>query len=60
MAQNHDANGHIMGKAHINPILDTITYQVEFAGNNITELTTNIIAESMYAQCDADRNEYLL
>ena len=24
------------------------------------ELTTNAKAESMYAQCDADRNEYLL
>ena len=35
-------------------------YQVEFSGSKFTELTTNIIAESMYAQCDADRNEYLL
>ena len=24
------------------------------------ELITNVIAESMYAQCNADRNEYLL
>ena len=26
----------------------------------MTELVANIIAESMYAQCDFDRNEYLL
>ena len=31
-------------------------YHTEFAG----ELTTNIIAQSMYAQCDADGNKYLL
>ena len=24
----------------------------------VTELNANIIAESMYAQCDTDRNEY--
>ena len=35
-------------------------YQVEFAGGKVTKLTTNVIAESMYAKCDADRNEYLL
>ena len=49
-----------MGRAHTNPILNTRMYQVEFAGGKVTELTTNIIAESMYTQCDADRNEYLL
>ena len=26
----------------------------------MTELVTNIIAESMYAQCDVDGNEYQL
>ena len=25
-----------------------------------TELTTNVIAESMYTQCNADGNEFLL
>ena len=35
-------------------------YQVEFAGVQDTELTANIIAESMYTQCDADGNQYLL
>ena len=44
----------------MNLILDTRMYQVEFAGGEVTELTTNIIAESMYTQCDADGNECLL
>ena len=34
--------------------------QIECAEGKITELTTNVIAESMYSQCYADGNEYLL
>ena len=33
---------------------------VEFARGKITDLTTNIIAESMYTQYNADGNGYLL
>ena len=60
VAQKHDTNGHATGRAHSNPFLYTRMYQVEFAGGEVTELTTNIIAESMYAQCDENWNEYLL
>ena len=68
MARGHavvphcNANGNVMGRAHTNPVLNTNTrtYEVELPGGKVTELTANIIAESMYAQCDADRNEYLL
>ena len=31
-----------------------------FPGREIMELTTNVIAESMYIQCDVDGNEYLV
>ena len=37
-----------------------VAYQVEFAGGKVTELTTNVIAESMYAQYNSEGNEYLL
>ena len=60
IAHSHDASGNVMGRAYTNPILDTRIYWVEFAVCKVTKLTTNIIAESMYAQCDADGNEYLL
>ena len=60
VARSIDDNGDVMGKSHTNPILDTRMYQVEFAGGEFTELTTNAIAESMYAQCDLEGNEYLL
>ena len=35
-------------------------YIVEFDDKDHTKLTANLIAESMYAQCDPDRNQYLL
>ena len=49
-----------MGRSHMNPILDTKMYLVEFTGGKVTELTMYIIAESMYTQCNSDGNEYLL
>ena len=54
------ASRKIMGRAHTNLILDTRIYQVEFMGGEFTELTANVIAESMCAQCNPDVNEYLL
>ena len=49
-----------MGRSHTNPIFDTRMYQVEFAGGEVTELTVNVIPESMYAQCNLQGNEYIL
>ena len=49
MARSKDTNGNVIGRFHTNPILDTRMNQVEFAGGKVTELATNIIAESMYA-----------
>ena len=49
-----------MCRAHANPIFDTMMYQVEFAGGEVTELIANVFSESIYAQCGADGNEYLL
>ena len=60
VARSRDANGNVMGRFHTNPILDTRTYQVEFAGGEVAELTTKVIAESVYAQCSSDGDEYLL
>ena len=60
VTQSHDANKNVLDRAHTNSILDTRLYQVEFAGGQVTELNANVIAESMYAQCDADWKEYLL
>ena len=45
-ARSQDASGNMRGRSHTNPILDTQMYQVEFTGCEVTELTTNVIAES--------------
>ena len=60
MICSHDADGNMVGRAHMNPILGTRRYQVEFAGGEVIQLTANIIAESMYTQCNADGNNYFL
>jgi hypothetical protein len=33
---------------------------VEFDNNDQTEITANLIAKNMYAQCDPDGNQYLI
>ena len=45
VVQSCNANGKVIRRAHINPILDTKMYQVEFGGGKVIELITNIIAE---------------
>ncbi len=59
-AQKRDADGNPKGRANFNPILDTREYTVTFDNGDVTDLTANLIAESMYAQCDPDGNQYVL
>ena len=49
-----------MGTAHENPILNTRQYIVEFNDGDEAELAANVIATNMNAQCDPDRNQYVL
>ena len=58
VARSRDTDRNVMSRSHTNPILDTRMYQVEFAGGEVTVLTTNVIAESMYIQCNSEGNEY--
>ena len=59
-SRKRDSDGNFFGVADPNPIKDTPTYEVEFPGGEITELTANAMAEAMYSQCDDNGNEYLL
>ena len=59
-SRKRDSNGNLFGVLDPNPIKDTRTYEVEFPGGEIAEMTANAIAQAMYAQCDDDGNEYLL
>ena len=55
-----DFEGQCIRKAVKNPILDTRVYNVEFSDGEVAELSANIIAECMYAQCDIEGNQYRL
>ena len=59
VARSCDANKNVISRAHVNAILNTRMYWVEFTGDKVTELTTNTIAESMNVQCDAYGSENL-
>jgi hypothetical protein len=60
--RKRDREGNTIGRQHNNPILDTRLYEVAWdeEGDDTTEMTANVIAESMYAQCDKDGNQYVL
>ena len=58
--RKRELDGSFKGKAHANPILDTRTYEVEFPDGQTAEFAANVIAESMYTQCDTEGNQYLL
>eukprot|EP00804_Cyclotella_cryptica_P027817 CCRYP_009226-RA/>CCRYP_009226-RA protein AED:0.27 eAED:0.33 QI:0/0/0/1/0/0/4/0/432 len=46
-------DGSLVGTAHANPALDTRIYEVRFPDGRTEELAANVIAEAVYAQCDA-------
>ena len=59
-ARKRDYAGNPVGLANPNPILDTRSYIVDFDDGDQAELTANLIAESIYSQCDPDGNQYVL
>ena len=59
-ARKRDLDGNLKGTANENPVLDTREYVVTFDDGDMTELTANVIATSMYAQCGPDGNQYVL
>jgi hypothetical protein len=59
-ACKHYRDGNPVGHANDNPILDTRSYIANFDYGNQTELTANMIAESLSSQCDPDGNQYVL
>jgi hypothetical protein len=50
--RKRDRDGNPVGRANDNPILDTRSYIIDFDDGDQTELTANMIAESLYLQCD--------
>ncbi len=59
-AQKRDKDGNPIGLANANPILNTREYTFLFNDGDETVMSTNLIAEAMYAQCDPNGNQYVL
>ena len=55
-----DANGLTIIKANDNPILDMHMYKVEYVDSKKSALSTNLIAENMFAQIDKECNRHVL
>ena len=49
--RKRDVEVNTIGRANINPILDTRTYEVEFEDGSMSTYSVNGISEIMYAQC---------
>ena len=49
-----------MGRANDSPIRDTCQYVVKFDSGEVPELTSNVIAQSMYSMCDKDGYQVLI
>jgi hypothetical protein len=58
--RKRDADGKVVGTTHHNPALDSCIYEARFPDGQTEELAANVIAEAVYAQCDADGNKYVL
>ena len=53
-------SGEPIGRAHADPLFDTREYIVEFADGSTENYFANVIAECMYAQADAEGNQFQL
>ena len=58
--RKRDHEGNVIGRSNSNPIIDTREYEVKFEDGDVTELTANVISESIYAMCDENGDHVLL
>jgi hypothetical protein len=59
-ARKCDQDGNPVGRANDSPILDTRSCIVDFDDGDQTEHAANMVAESLYLQCDPDGNQYAI
>ena len=59
ICQKCNTDGNLIDRSNKNPILNTHLYEEAFPEEEMTDSAAYIIAESMYAQCDVHRDEYL-
>jgi hypothetical protein len=52
--RKRDSLGNLIGESNQNPILDSRIFKVEYPDGHLEEYSTNVIAESLYANADDD------
>jgi hypothetical protein len=57
VGRTHEVDGYVYGKASANPLLDYMTYDIEFQDGCHEKYMANVIVENMYMQCDNDVNQ---
>ena len=55
-----DKEGHLIGVAIDNPMLDTQEYKVEFLDGHCKSLSANVIAQHLFSQIDEEGHQHLL
>ena len=60
ISRKRDESGNPIGRSHINPMLDTRVYNVQFNDGHIEEYAANTIAENIYSQLDSNGERYLI
>jgi hypothetical protein len=60
IARKKDRNGNVVGKSHLNPILDTRVMEVQSPDGNVQEFAANVIAEHLYSQLDEEGCRFLI
>jgi hypothetical protein len=58
--RKRDPDGHLIGKSHTNPLLDTSLYEVDFGDGLEGTYTANIIAENIFEQVDEEGRSHVL
>ena len=54
VSRKRDIDGSLKGERNSSPLFDTRVYIIEFPDGLEAEYIANIMAENMYAQCNAD------
>lgn len=58
VGRSKDEDGVVRGSYHMNPMLNTINYDVQFPDGVIREYSANIIAQNLYSQVDVDGHNH--
>jgi hypothetical protein len=60
IGRKRNRDGNLIGHRHINPIIDSRIYIVEFPDGSIKDISFNILAEHLFSQVDDEGKQHRL